>query len=768
MQLINADTGKTYTQYWPGATASFTVPSGNYVVSAVKGGMKYTSEARYFSGSAEFTIPVTTLTVNFPGVSVNRATISVGGAAVETKEWVSDSAVFKLFKGQTYDILVQKGGMSHRGSVTCGDNDKELTYDVPVRTLTIKFDGIKADRTAISVGGAEVAIQDWVSNTVSYKVFGGTTYTVLVKKGGMSYQADVEVGEADVTHEVPVRTLTINFPGVSVSRTAISVGGAEVATQDWVSNTVSYKVFPNTTYTILAKKNSMVHSAEVEVKEDDVTYDIPICHVVAQFPGLKASRAVIGYTDDVTVKDWQNDSVEFYVFQGNPYYVNITIDGKTYSYNPVDCRTDEVVLGNATLTVNYPGVKSVNRVTLTDSKGKNYSKDWTSDSSTFNVPNGLYKIKAIKGGMVYEAKDVVVVGGMIYDIDLITISVNYPGVKSVNRVLLAQDGATVETHDWTSDSTSFTAFNNGKDYTITLTKGGMTYTGTVTCSNPLLDVPLIELKVNYPGVKSVNCVLVAQNGTTVVTHDWTSDGTSFVLFNNGTNYTVTLTKGGMTYTGTVTCDNPVLNVPLTNLQILYPGLKSVNRVQILANSQNVDTRDWTSDSASFYLFQSENPYSIVINKGSDKYTYASVLCNAPSVVVDKAGVMLNTGGVKADYVQFKQNGSVKYTFYNVASGQKLTVLNGIYDITIVKSSMSTQLKGVVCLGDAAEKDVSTKTLTFSFPGIKADYVQLKRNGAVVYTVYNPQEEAKFIVFDNGVAYTASVIKGSISQPYTIS
>jgi len=44
VQLINADTGKTYTQYWPGATASFTVPSGNYVVSAVKGGMKYTSE----------------------------------------------------------------------------------------------------------------------------------------------------------------------------------------------------------------------------------------------------------------------------------------------------------------------------------------------------------------------------------------------------------------------------------------------------------------------------------------------------------------------------------------------------------------------------------------------------------------------------------------------------------------------------------------------------------------------------------------------------
>ena len=158
----------------------------------------------------------------------------------------------------------------------------------------------------------------------------------------------------------------------------------------------------------------------------------------------------------------------------------------------------------------------------------------------------------------------------------------------------------------------------------------------------------------------------------------------------------------------------------------------------------------------------------MINKGSDKYTYASVLCNAPSVVVDKAGVMLNTGGVKADYVQFKQNGSVKYTFYNVASGQKLTVLNGIYDITIVKASMSTQLKGVVCLGDAAEKDVGTKTLTFSFPGIKADYVQLKQNGAVVYTVYNPQEEAKFIVFDNGVAYTASVIKGGISRPYTIS
>ncbi len=76
-------------------------------------------------------VPLTTLTVNFPGIaSLDKATLSVGGVKAQEKSYPDHQAVFTVFRGLTYDILLVEGGMRHEGSVLC--DDPEEIYDAPL------------------------------------------------------------------------------------------------------------------------------------------------------------------------------------------------------------------------------------------------------------------------------------------------------------------------------------------------------------------------------------------------------------------------------------------------------------------------------------------------------------------------------------------------------------------------------------------------------------------------------------------------------------
>jgi hypothetical protein len=126
---------------------------------------------------------------------------------------------------------------------------------------------------------------------------------------------------------------------------------------------------------------------------------------------------------------------------------------------------------------------------------------------------------------------------------------------------------------------------------------------------------------------------------------------------------------------------------------------------------------------------------------------------------------VNFPGVKADYVQLKQNGSVIYTVYNPQDTVSFEVFDngGTYTAVAVKGGMS--ITGTGSIGSPIE--LAVKTLTVSFAG-KADYVQLKQSGGVIYTAYSPQDSVSFKVFDNGVAYDAVAVKGGAPIPCTVS
>ena len=636
-----------------------------------------------------------------------------------------------------------------------------------------------------------------------------------------------------------VCTLTAQFPGVTIVSGEVKDGsGSSLVTCGSKTDSAVFTVLRGENYQVVLRQGNHYKTVTgVDCSGETQTVTDLVCTLTVKFPGI---TIVSGQVQDASGSSIvscgaKTDSVQFVVLRGSGYKVILRVGNKYYTYTGIDCSGGTATVDKTRLTVNYPGVRSVNRVQVFKNGSNAGYHDWTSETTSFDLGAGTYDIRVTKGGMVYEFHDVFLLGGdvtanvpildlvvnypgvssvnrvqvkqngsnveyhdwtsettsfkvfdngtdytvwlqkggmeytgsvtcadPVLDVPILDLVVNYPGVTSVNRVQVKQNGSNVEYHDWTSNTTSFKVFDNGTDYTVWLQKGGMEYTGSVTCADPVLDVPILDLIVNYPNVKSVNRVQVLQGGSNVEYHDWTSDTTSFKVFDNGTDYTVWLQKGGMTYTGSVTCADPVLDVPITYLQILYPGITGMNRVQVKQNGSNVEYHDWTSGSTGFYLFQSADPYQVILTKGSGTYTYNSVICDAPSVIVDKAGVVLETGGIRADYVQFKQGGTTKYTFYGVNSGSKFTVLNGIYDIVYVKGGMVIQQSGVICLGDEMTQTVATKVLTFEFPGIKPDYVRLSQGGSAVYTVYGPENSVSFTVYDNGLPYDATLVKGGMS------
>ncbi len=97
-----------------------------YDVQLVEGGMSHEGSILCDQPEEAYDAPLTTLTVNFPGISsVDSAKLSVGGIFALEQKHKTDKAVFTVFRGPTYDILLV-GGMSHEGSILCDQPRGEL------------------------------------------------------------------------------------------------------------------------------------------------------------------------------------------------------------------------------------------------------------------------------------------------------------------------------------------------------------------------------------------------------------------------------------------------------------------------------------------------------------------------------------------------------------------------------------------------------------------------------------------------------------------
>jgi len=321
--------------------------------------------------------------------------------------------VFTLFRGLTYNLKVQKGGMVHEASITCNNPTEE--YKVPLTTLTVDFTGVKnVDKTTVSVGSTSVVSKEWANDKAEFTLFKGLTYNLKVQKGGMVHETDITIdnNEEKVTYDVPLTTLTVDFTGVkNVNKITVSVGSTSVTSKEWVDDKAEFTLFKGLTYNLKVQKGGMVHEKDITIdneEEKEVTYNVPLTTLTVDFTGVKNVNKITVSVNStqVTYKEWVNDKAEFTLFKGLTYNLKIQKGGMVHEGSiTCDDPTEEYKIPLTTLTVDFTGVKNVNKITVSVNSTQVTYKEWVSDSTTFILftdKENPYTLKLQKGTMVHE------------------------------------------------------------------------------------------------------------------------------------------------------------------------------------------------------------------------------------------------------------------------------------------------------------------------------------------------------------------------------
>jgi len=254
---------------WKTDSTSMVLLKGTYDVVVVKGAQtKVVDSVNCTDLTCSVDDIVTTLTVNFPGISSVHSYVKVndenpgaaGGGAVDERTWKTDSASMAVLKA-SYDVVVVKGAKSLVvDAVDCSAGP--CAVNNIVSTMTVKFPGIssvhtyiKLDNNAVGTAtGGSVDERTWKSNETSLAVLKGT-YDLAVVKGAKTKVIDkVDCTSNTCTVDNIVSMMTINFPGLSSVHTYVktedgisnAANGGAVDQQTWKANTTTMVVLKNT------------------------------------------------------------------------------------------------------------------------------------------------------------------------------------------------------------------------------------------------------------------------------------------------------------------------------------------------------------------------------------------------------------------------------------------------------------------------------------------------------------------------------------------
>jgi hypothetical protein len=261
-----------------------------------------------------------TLTVKFPGISsvhtYLRKTDSVAGTAtgqpIAEQTHKTDQAVFTSLPNGVYDLVLVKGAKTKivDDVVVIGDQNVENL----VATLTVNFPGIssvhtyvKLDDGAVGTVGAGVDERTYKDNSTSLAVLKGA-YDVLVVKNAKQLVVD-SVDCTGSTCEVTdiVKTLTVNFPGISSVHTyvklddgAVGTVGAGVDERTYKNDTTSLVVLKGM-YDVLVVKNAkqlVVNSVDC-TDTGSCTVDDIVATLTIKFPGMTSVHSYVKLPDGI-------------------------------------------------------------------------------------------------------------------------------------------------------------------------------------------------------------------------------------------------------------------------------------------------------------------------------------------------------------------------------------------------------------------------------------------------------------------------------------
>ena len=147
---------------WTNGTAAFTVFDGlTYDISVNRYAMDHTGTGIFVSGDTVYNVPFTTLTVSFPGATGVTVILAKGGTEFGKATGATDSAQFRLFQGNTFDLTATLGSNTHTGTVACSADSQ--TYDVPLGDLGIVVAAKSTSIAQIFSSGLQLRVSALVS-----------------------------------------------------------------------------------------------------------------------------------------------------------------------------------------------------------------------------------------------------------------------------------------------------------------------------------------------------------------------------------------------------------------------------------------------------------------------------------------------------------------------------------------------------------------------------------------------------------------------------
>jgi hypothetical protein len=210
---------------------------------------------------------VSTLTVNFPGISGVHVYVTVDdgvigtatGGGVASKVYQNGSATLVVLKG-TYDVKVVQGAKQKIVDGVDATGDTALVDGI-VSTLTVNFPGISSVHVYVTVddgvvgtaAGGAVASATYKTDSATLVVLKGT-YDVKVVQGAKQKIVDgVDATGDTATVSGIVSTLTVNFLGISSVHVYVRVDdgipnsatGGLVASKTYQTDSATFTLLTN-------------------------------------------------------------------------------------------------------------------------------------------------------------------------------------------------------------------------------------------------------------------------------------------------------------------------------------------------------------------------------------------------------------------------------------------------------------------------------------------------------------------------------------------
>ncbi len=456
-----------------------------------------------------------TVTVNFAGLSsvhvyahaADGVAGSAGGPQVASSTWKSDSTTLSVNKG-TYDIRVVHGPTTV--VIDNVDCSVDCTVNVPLANLSVNFPGLKSAHTYAHISdgqagtfGAEDSSSTWKDDGTTLTLLRGT-YDVRVVHGPTTVVMDnVDCRLATCAVNVPLATLTVNFPGLTSAHSYAhrsdgtpGTFGAEDTSSTWKDNSTSM-VLLQAVYDVRVVHGPMQSVFDgVDCRAATCQVDVPLAKLTVNFPGLtsahtyahKSDGATGTYGSEDSSSTWKDNATNLTLLQG-VYDVRVVHGAMQSVFDDVDCRstTCQVDVPLAKLTVNFPGLTSAHTYAhKSDGLAGTYgsedsSSTWKDNATNLTLLQGVYDVRVVHGPTTSVIDNVDCrQATCAVDVPLATLTITFAGHSNVHTYVRADDGATGSatgaedsSSTWKTNGTSFTLLRSV--YDVFMKEGSKSY-----------------------------------------------------------------------------------------------------------------------------------------------------------------------------------------------------------------------------------------------------------------------------------------------------